>query len=160
MSNSKILILGLAAVLAGCNPFHRTPAVEVSSAVVNLNTRWHGTLASPAQLAGVVQMSGSATMTPGGDAGVTHVTLDLTNATPGGVHPWEVRYGQCNSDEGLFGAPSVYGPIKVGNDGRAHASANVELHTPTSGRYFVQVTASAANSGTIIACGNLAPPSN
>jgi hypothetical protein len=29
---------------------------------------------------------------------------------------------------------------------------------PTSGNYFVTVSASAANAETVVACGNLAPP--
>jgi hypothetical protein len=34
----------------------------------------------------------------------------------------------------------------------------VPLAMPSDGRYFVSVGASAANAGTIVACGNLAPP--
>jgi hypothetical protein len=156
---SRTIVIGAAALaLAGCNPFHRSPAVEMSAADENLNTRWNGTFASPSSLAGVVQMSGSATMAPGGDR-VTHVRVDLANATPGGEHPWGLHRGQCDYDEGLVGERSAYRPVKVGSDGRAHASANVDLHTPTSGRFAVRVMASAANANTIVACANLAPPS-
>ena len=157
---SRTIVIGAAALaLAGCNPFHRSPAVEMSAADANLNTRWNGTIASPASLAGVVQMSGSATMAPGGER-MTHVRVDLTNATPGGEHPWGLHRGQCDYDEGLVGDRSEYGPVKVGGDGRAHASANVDLYTPTSGRFAVRVMASAANPNTIVACANLAPPAN
>jgi hypothetical protein len=156
----RTLLIGAVAVaLVGCNPFYRSPAVEVSASDENLNTRWHGTLASPASLAGVVQMSGTATMVPGTDARTTRVSLDLVNAAPGGVHPWGLHRGQCDYDEGLVGQRSSYRNVMVDRDGRASTRADVELHTPTSGRYSVRVTASAANSDLVVACANLAPPS-
>jgi hypothetical protein len=108
----RALLIGATAVaLVGCNPFTRSQAVEVSAADLNLNTRWHGTLASPASLAGVVQMSGA------------------------------------------------YRNVVVDRDGRASTTPDVALHTPTSGRDSVRVTASAANRDLVVACANLAPPS-
>jgi len=157
----RSLVVGAVALvaLAGCFPFGRSQAVEVSSSDANLNTRWHGTLASPANLAGVVQVSGTATMVPGGDAQSTRVSLELANASPGGEHPWGLHRGQCDRDEGLVGDRSSYKNVKVGSDGKAGATANVAIHTPTSGRYAVRVTASPTNTDMIIACANLAPPS-
>ncbi len=157
----RSLAVGAVAVatLAGCFPFGRSQAVEVSSSDVNLNTRWHGTLASPSNLAGVVQMSGTATMVPGEDARTTRVSIELANASPGGVHPWGLHRGQCDYDEGLVGERSSYRDITVGGDGTAGSTANVAIQTPTSGRYAVRVTASPANADMIIACANLAPPS-
>jgi hypothetical protein len=156
----RFLMIGAVAVaLAGCNPFSRSQAVEVSASDLNLNTRWHGTLASPASLAGAVQMSGTATMVPGNDARTTRVSLDLANAAPGGVHPWGLHRGQCDYDEGLVGERSSYRNVVVDRDGRASAAADVPLHTPTSGRYSVRVRASAVNSDLVVACANLAPPS-
>ena len=155
---SRMIIIGMAALtVGGCNPF-RSPAVEMSAADVNLNTRWNGTFASPSNLAGVVQMSGSATMAPAGER-TTHVRVNLANATPGGEHPWGLHRGQCDYDGGLVGERSAYLPVKVEGDGRAHASANVDLSTPNSGTFAVRVMASAANAHTIVACANLAPPS-
>jgi hypothetical protein len=157
---SLVVIACSAAFIAACNPFHRTPAVEMSAKDVNLNLRWHASLASPSALAGVVQMTGSATMAPGSNNGNTTVTLSLANASPGGVHPWALHYGQCGSDQGVFGSSSAYKPIEIGGDGRGTVSARIQQETPTSGSYFVSVQASAANSETIIACGNLAPPTH
>ena len=144
--------------LAACNPFHHKPAVEVSTRDANVNSRWHASLVSPADLAGAVQMSGSASMVPGSSSGNTAVSLRLANASPGGVHPWAVHRGQCGADEGVLGPSDAYQPAKVSDDGRAAASATLPLETPTAGSYFVSVRASAANGETIIACGNLAPP--
>lgn len=45
-----------------------------------------------------------------------------------------------------------------GSHGLARKTAVIPVETPESGPYFVQVQASVANPETIVACGNLAPP--
>jgi hypothetical protein len=114
--------------------------VEVTTGDANANARWNGTRASPANLAGAVQIKGSAAMTPGSSTGNTQISLDLSNASPGGVHPWQLRLGQCGADEGVFGSPEAYWALKVDDEG--HATG-----------------APAANPSTSVACGNMAPPS-
>jgi hypothetical protein len=159
MYNRRLLLLAVSAfALTSCNPFHHESAVEVSTKDENLNARWHGNLATPAELAGAVQMNGSASMAPGTKSGTTIVSLNLANATPGGVHPWQLHRGQCGSDDGIVGSAGAYPVAKVGKDGHAKASANLTLDTPTVGNYFVSVSASAANDAVTVACGNLAPP--
>jgi len=143
--------------LAACNPFHREPVSEVSRDP-NLNARWRALLVSPASLAGAVQINGSASMQPGKNTDDTVLSLTLANATPGGVHPWQVRHGQCGTDEGIFGSAAAYKPVKVGDDGRAGGGATVGVSMPTEGNYYVTVAASAANPETVVACGNLAAP--
>lgn len=160
MRKSSVLLLIAAPsfALAACNPFHRAPVTEVTRDA-NVNTRWRAALVTPAALVGAVQMKGSATMQPSGNAGQSTIfALSIDNATPGGVHPWQVHRGQCGADDGILGAASAYGSIKVGDDGRGTSSASVPMPTPTSGNYFVTVQASAANPETVVACGNLAPP--
>ncbi len=146
--------------LAACNPFARGQAVSVSAADAMLNSRWHANLASPANLAGVIQMNGSASMAPDADGSHTVIRVDLANAAPGGLHPWEAHQGQCgsNMDYGVFGSSDAYGELKVDSDGRANGSATVPQQTPRTGDYFVVVYASEANARTVVACGNLAPP--
>jgi hypothetical protein len=159
MYNHRLLLLAVSAfALTSCNPFRHEQAVEVSTKDENLNSRWHASLATPADLAGAVQMNGSASMAPASKSGNTTVVLDLANATPGGLHPWQLHRGQCGSDEGVFGVADAYQAAKVGRDGRATSSANVPITTPTTGSYFVIVRASAANNAVTVACGNLAPP--
>jgi hypothetical protein len=145
---------------SACNPFHHDPAVQVSARDAMVNSRWHANLATPANLAGVVQMHGSASMTPGANGTSTIITLDLANAAPGGLHPWEAHYGQCGDgmDNGVFGMDQAYQPLKVDSDGHATGKATVSLETPEVGDYFVVIRASALNPETIVACGNLAPP--
>lgn len=161
MSTSRFLTITVAALaITGCNPFQRQQAVEVSTQDAELNTRWHGNLASPAELAGVVQMNGSASMAPDPDGTHTNVTLKLGNASPGGVHPWAMHRGQCGAwtDDGVVGPSDAYRPLEVGSDGRATQTASIPMQTPVTGDYFVVVQASAENAETVVACGNLAPP--
>ena len=164
MPRSPYVLLAAAGALAlaGCNPFRspfkQAPVVQVSTSDANANARWSATLASPASLVGAVQMQGSAAMTPGSSPGNTHVTLDLSNASPGGVHPWQLRHGQCGQDSGPFGTSTAYKSLTVGPEGRGSSSVTVPLAMPTDGRYYVSVSASAANPETIVACGNLAAP--
>jgi hypothetical protein len=159
MYHHRLLLVAVSAIsLASCNPFHHEQAVQVDTKDENLNSRWHGTLATPAELAGAVQINGSASMAPASKTGNTTVSLNLANATPGGVHPWQLHRGQCGADEGVVGSVAAYPAAKVGSDGHANALANVALITPTAGSFFVIVHASAANDSMIVACGNLAPP--
>ena len=159
MYTHRVLMLAVSTfALTSCNPFRHDSAVQVSTKDENLNSRWHASLATPAELAGAVQMNGSASMAPGTKSGTTTVVLDLANATPGGLHPWQLHLGQCGSDEGVFGAADLYHAAKVGRDGHATSSATVPIQTPTTGSYFVIVRASAANDAMTVACGNLAPP--
>ena len=161
MFSSRILFASLSILgLAACNPFRQQGAVELSSGDAALNSTWHANLASPASLAGVIQMNGSASMAPAPEGGGTIVTLDLANASPGGVHPWEARAGQCGTttDGSVLGVRNAYEPLEIGSNGRASGSAAIQVETPETGRYFVVVHASNANSSTVVACGNLAPP--
>ena len=158
---NPLIVVG-ALALGACNPFRspmkQEPVVQVTTNDVNVNSRWHGTLASPSNLAGAVQMTGQISMAPGSNAGNTNVALILANASPGGLHPWQLHRGQCGMDDGVFGSASDYKTLKVDEQGRASASANVPVVMPNDGRYFVSVGASEANAATIVACGNLASP--
>src|SRR3954462_3053091 len=135
-----------ALALVACNPFRspmkQAPVVQVSARDANVNSRWHGTLASPSNLAGAVQMTGQISMTPGSNAGNTNVALLLANASPGGLHPWQLHRGQCGTDGGVFGSASDYKTLKVDEYGRASGSATVPVVMPSDGSYFVSVGAS------------------
>jgi hypothetical protein len=158
MTRYSVLLGAVAMTVAACNPFHQ--AVRVTSKDQTLNSRWHANLASPASLAGAVQMSGSASMAPNPDASQTNISIDLANASPGGRHPWSVQQGQCGSgaDYGVFGTNESYKPLEVTSGGAASGEATISMPVPSSGSYFVVVRASSANWATIVACGNLAPP--
>lgn len=144
--------------LAACNPFARKHAVQISSGEVSYSKRWNASLATPAELAGAIQVHGSAWMAPGQSTNTTLVNVSISNAAPGGVHPWHVHRGQCGNDQGIVGQASDYPALRVGNDGTASAQITLPLPMPSSGSYFVNVHASPTNMGTSIACGNMAPP--
>lgn len=150
----------LSVTLVLLSPLACAQPVRMSTQDAALNTRWHANLASPATMAGVVQMRGSASMAPSVGGASTTITLNLGNASPGGLHPWAVHYGQCGDgmDEGVFGSGDAYSPLEVQSDGNAAGTATVMVVTPRTGSYFAVVRASVANAEMIVACGNLAPP--
>lgn len=135
-------------------------AVELGTAGAAAGSQWNATLASPSELAGVVQMTGMASMAPTSDGAGTIITLNLANASPGGMHPWQVRSGECGASWSTttLGARGSYEPLDVDSDGRASSTVTINSPIPRTGRYAAVVHASAANDGTIVACGNLAPP--
>lgn len=150
---------GVFVLLMACNPFSHKPAVEVDPANAKLRHLWNAALASPAELAGAIQMKGSATMGPASSSDRTRITINLSNATPGGSHPWEVHQGQCGgTDGGILGASSDYEPLEIDGDGRGKRTSEIATAVPESGSYYVAVHASTANRETVVACGNFAPP--
>jgi len=161
VSKNRFLTIMLCGFTAtACNPFHRSQAVQVSAGDAALNTTWHANLASPASLAGAVQMSGSASMAPDPDGTHTVIHIALANASPGGLHPWEAHEGQCSpgADYGVLGSSDAYDRMTVDSDGRANGNATLPMQIPRSGGYFVVVYASEANAQMVVACGNLAAP--
>jgi hypothetical protein len=134
--------------------------VELSAKNQPLTPRWNATLTTPASLAGALQIRGTGWMAANDkNADQTMAQAQIENAAPGGLHPWHVHRGRCGSDQGILGPADAYKPLKVDGGGRATATATLDIPIPTSGDFFVNVHASTANMGTIVACGNLAPPS-
>src|SRR5487761_1758698 len=130
MQNLRSLALIAAALALGaCSVLQPKSAVKVSAANVTLNSSWHARIASPSELAGAVQMNGSASMAPGVKRGTTEVVMTLGNTSPGGVHPWAIHQGQCGEDEGVFGALQDSPPLRVGADGTGTSRARVALDT-------------------------------
>jgi hypothetical protein len=154
---ARILVLGLSvSLLSSCGGGRQPVEINPSQSVAG---RWNGTLTTPAQLAGALQIRGQAWM--GADAenaDRTRAQAEISNAAPGGVHPWHVHRGRCGSDQGIFGPADAYEPLEVDGDGRARASAELRVALPKTGSFFVNVHASKQNMSTIVACGNLAPP--
>lgn len=135
-------------------------AVEINPNTVPVASRWNGRLTTPPELAGIVDIRGSAWMGPEEkNPDRTRAHVDIANAVPGGVHPWHVHRGRCGADQGIFGPADAYKALKVGGGGRASSEAELPGPTPKTGEFFVNIHASAGNMRTIVACGNLAPPS-
>jgi hypothetical protein len=153
----RIAISLLVAAACACNPFRQQTPVEISDSGPSFGSRWNATIATPAALAGAIDIHGTAWMAP--SSGRTIAGVTISNAAPGGVHPWHVHQGQCGSNGAILGPADAYPPLNVANDGTASAQANLDIPLPQSGEYHVNVHASSDNMGTIVACGNLAPPS-
>jgi hypothetical protein len=144
-----------AAMLVGCGG----KAVEINPEAQPATNRWNAVLATPPELAGAAQVQGTGWMAADPkDNSHTRAHVDITNAAPGGVHPWHVHRGECGNDMGVFGPADAYNVLKVGDDGKAAADGDLSVPMPTTGQYFINVHASVQNMGASIACGNLAPP--
>ena len=151
---ASLILVALAASSCGGRK-----AVEIDPSTQPVQNRWNGTVASPPELAGVSAIRGSAWMGPDEkDANRTQAQVNLSNAVPGGEHPWHVHRGRCGADQGIFGPADAYKPVKVGSNGRASSTVELSVPSPKTGEFFVSVHASAKNMRTIVACGNLAPP--
>ena len=153
-TTTTITALGIALALAGCAS---QPNTRLEPDAAARRYEWRGSLVTPAALAGAMQVRGTATWARNGEDGST-VTLNLSNATPGGLHPWHVHRGRCGDNGPIVGDASAYPSLSVDNDGDARATANLNVQLPASGEFYVNVHALATNMGTIISCGNLAPP--
>lgn len=110
---------------------------------------WKGTL-SPVGGSGI---NGTASGSTAND--MTHVTVSITGATPGATLPWHVHDGKCgDATQPIVGSVSAYPPMVVGSDGRATATAHVSVKLNEAKNYIINVHASPANLGTIVACGD------
>lgn len=147
--------VALALLVTGCGGRR---AVELNPDQAVVGSRWNAILATPAGLTGVVQVQGTAWMGTGSAPGQTIASVTIRNAAPGGKHPWHVHRGHCGNDQGIFGPADAYGELEVGGDGTASETATIPMPLPDAGEFMVNVHASRENMGTIVACGNLAPP--
>jgi hypothetical protein len=149
----SLVVLGIALACGG------RQAVEINPAAQSTASRWNGTLSAPPELAGVSDIQGQGwMMADAKDQGQTRAHAEVSNAVPGGKHPWHVHRGQCGSDQGIFGPADAYKPLDVEDNGRASETALLPTPLPRSGSFFINIHASARNMSTIVACGNLAPP--
>ena len=155
LSSARVLSVSGMLLLASCGG----RAASINTDELGIGDRWNATLATPAELIGAVQVTGTGWMASADNEARTRAGATLANATPGGEHPWHVHVGRCGSNGSIVGDASAYRPLKVGGNGRAEAAATLNLPLPRSGEFYINVHASASNLGTIIACGNLAPPS-
>jgi hypothetical protein len=153
--NTKHILLAAAALSSAC---FGGPAVEIDQDPEIPATRWQGPVMTPPNLAGAVQINGTAWMAAGSNANETRVRVEIENAAPGGTHPWRVQRGRCGSTGIAFGNPSDLDPIEVDDDGRAAITANVPVALPRDGDYSIAILASPTNRDLVVACGNLAPP--
>jgi hypothetical protein len=152
---TKYILFAAAAPLMACVS---APPVQIDETPEIPATRWQGPITTPPNLAGAVQMDGTAWMAAGDETNETRVRIEIENAAPGGMHPWVVQRGRCGSDGDLFGSPDDYEPIEIDDDGQAEVTAEIPMSLPRDGEYSIEVLASPTNRDLVVACANLAPP--
>ena len=110
---------------------------------------WSGILSS----VGASGVTGNASGTTAND--MSHVTINVSGAQAGATLPWHVHEGKCG-DAGppIVGDASAYPALTVGADGKATATAHISVKLNEAKNYIVNVHASPANLGTIVACGD------
>ena len=145
-----------AAALAACGGH----GVKIDPKAQPVTDRWNATLASPSSLAGAVQVAGTGWMgRREKDPTQTHAHVSISNAAPGGQHPWHVHRGQCGDDLGDLRTGGCLQDAQGRRQRRGRADADLPVAAAGDRvQYFINVHASAANMSTIVACGNLAPP--
>ncbi len=160
-SVGSILSLSTLLLSAGaCSMFGGDTAVRMDREGADTSMRWNATLNSPSSLGGAVDIQGSAWMLPSAGGDGTSARVDLQNAAPGGAHPWDVRRGRCGEGGTVLGTSDNYGVLQVGDEGSASSETTLDIRPNPNASYHVRVLASTTNRDLIIACGNLAPPSN
>jgi hypothetical protein len=147
----------LVTILGGAACHSSKPTTQLNPSDAARRHEWKASLFTPSQLAGVMQVRGTAIWARDGDA-TSVVTVNISNATSGGQHPWHVHRGRCGDNGPVVGDASAYKPLAVDEKGNASATARLNLPLPQDGNYYVNVHALATNMSTIISCGNLAPP--
>ena len=153
--NTKHILFAAAGLSVAC---FGGPAVEIEQNPEIPAIRWQGPISSPANLAGAVQISGTAWMASGENPNETRVHVQLQNASPGGTHPWGVQRGRCGTSGIAFGSSDDFEPIEVNDGGRAEVTAEIPMALPREGEYSIEVLASPTNRDLVVACANLAPP--
>lgn len=157
MKSSASFAITAAVLLAACGGQSSNTNTDAEP-VGFMGAQWSATLA-PVAGSPAPKVSGTATVMGNADSSQTRVEVGLSGATPGAGHPWHLHRGTCGSDQGIVGDASAYKPMTVGINGRATATATLDMPMPRSGEYMINVHASPTDLGTIVACGNLTGPS-
>jgi hypothetical protein len=99
--------------------------------------------------------SGSATAVP--MDGGTHVTVNLRGGSSGGVHPWHVHAGVCESDGPIVGPADAYPALRPDAQGDSTADVHLDIALDPDGSYYINIHQSASELDTIVGCGELNP---
>jgi hypothetical protein len=82
------------------------------------------------------------------------VTIELSGANPGSQLPWHIHSGACNGKGSIWGEPSMYPPLRVGQEGAVTGAVTLPVVLPSNGEYAVTVHKSADDMAPV-ACGAL-----
>jgi hypothetical protein len=153
----NLVVIGAAMALSACGG---RPVAEISPKADMGASRWNAVIGTPDAMRGIVGTRGYATMSETEGGKRSRIDVRVENAVPGGRHPWALRSGQCGALESELLRVSDGNALRIGDDGKAKAEQTADLKFPSSGNYAIVVMASAENTEQVVACGNLAPPTN
>jgi hypothetical protein len=106
------------------------------------------------QAQGEAGHSGFATITllPGGQ---TRANTTLSGGSAGGVHPWAIHEGTCDSEGPIVGTADAY-PVLTPNElGNASATATLDLTLASDASYALRIFESPEDRETVVGCGEL-----
>ena len=84
------------------------------------------------------------------------VNLQVSGGTPGATYPWHIHTGGCaDGMTPIVGNPQAYTALGTSGDGTASLMTTLAVTLSSDQRYHVNVHASPADMGTIVACGDL-----
>jgi len=127
------------------------PAMGASAAAGGMSERWTTTL----EPKGDSQVRGTASVMAGTSAGTMTAEITINGAAQNVSHPWHVHVGTCATGGDIAGPAGDYPPLNVDGSGNASVTTTVNIASPTSGDYHVNVHLSPAAMGTIVSCGDL-----
>ena len=156
--NHAISVLSLAAA-AACAPRYTTAGSSGESPAPSTNTT--GNMAGMSHyMANLAAMSGTTVhgtaMVHSMAAGQQTVELQVSGGTPGATYPWHIHTGSCaDGMTPVVGNGSLYTALGTSGDGTASVTVTLPITLDANQRYHVNVHASPADMGTIVACGDL-----
>lgn len=119
----------------------------------DLGLAGHEWVATLAPEGGFVGLEGTVSAVTMGHS--TTAVAQIEGSTPGAIHPWHIHRGECGSGGPILGEREGYRPLRVAEDGRAEASATVNIQLDPEVEYHINVHESPDETGTVIACGSL-----
>src|SRR3569832_537142 len=126
ITTQNALLAVTAATIGGGACHSSKPTTALNPCDAAKRREWTGSLFTPAGLAGAMQVRGTAVwLGDGNDA--SRVTVTISNATPGGLHPWHEQRGRRGDNGPNEGDASAYKPLAVDSKGNAAAAAQLKV---------------------------------
>jgi hypothetical protein len=141
-------------------PVPARPAVQLHRDGATVASQWNGVLAPPAARGGATPLTEALAATPGLDGTCTYVHVSMAGAAPGATQPLAAARGAVRRGRGRGRQRRRVRHARANDQGRAAAAATVPLRLAPRARYHVRVSASAADPETVVAWGDLTPPTH
>lgn len=106
------------------------------------------------QAQGEAGHSGFATITLLPD-GQTRANTTLSGGSAGGVHPWAIHEGTCDSEGAIVGPADAYPILSPNELGNASATATLNLTLASDASYALRIFESPEDRETVVGCGEL-----